>query len=574
MHDISKQRVFISYSHKDKDWLGEIRIYLNRLERNYDFDFWDDTKIKPGSNWRDEIKNSIASANAALLLISEDFIASDFISKNELPPLLKKASENIGIRIFPLLLKPSSFKFEANINQFQAVNSVALSKLPKPRQNEVLVDMVEKIRIAMKKFENIPKQEEIKSTPDNFDSRKSAFQKSEAINLPAKLSDQRVLILDIDGALLNEGEKLSDSNKNEILDIFELFVNKDFHIVFITGNDYHIQKRKVLRPVIDRDLSASVTCFSDGGSRLFEFDKQISDYDEILQYSNENRITKQQVDFIFSEFNTALDQYLKLDMHGALSCPSIRELDRVITPEGRIKYVDLIIYPIKPSVYANEFDRLAEKIDQIINSLDIQSVHQIMDKYRSPHALILRIRGPYSNKDAEIIRDELINLFNYEKEYKDLAKPEIEKRGGIDFISQIALKPFKINKYRQEFLSIIKDRLSKNIDGKLFSVLFGGKTTIDIQLEGVDKRKAIIELITGKRKLNPKNMIYFGDEFVHHGNDLPVAEMEEHLRPARIIHVGDIKTTPEKLFAQKGIFIDGNGPIGTKNYLNFLKYEL
>ena len=66
----------------------------------------------------------------AILLISTDFLASDFIDEIELPALLK-ASENNGATILPLILKPSLFAQHKELAEFQSVNDPKkpLSKL-------------------------------------------------------------------------------------------------------------------------------------------------------------------------------------------------------------------------------------------------------------------------------------------------------------------------------------------------------------------------------------------------------------------------------------------------------------
>jgi hypothetical protein len=69
-------------------------------------------------------------------------------------------------------------------------------------------------------------------------------------------------------------------------------------------------------------------------------------------------------------------------------------------------------------------------------------------------------------------------------------------------------------------------------------------------------------------------MMYFGDEFDPFGNDYVIAVMENHLKPARIIHVGNKGDTPDLIANQKCFFVDGNGPAGTLNFLEFLKCEL
>ena len=54
----SRTGAFISYSHQDKKFMGELRRHLDYLEREGKINVWDDTKIKPGSNWR-EVLTSI-----------------------------------------------------------------------------------------------------------------------------------------------------------------------------------------------------------------------------------------------------------------------------------------------------------------------------------------------------------------------------------------------------------------------------------------------------------------------------------------------------------------------------------
>lgn len=141
--------VFISYSHKDARWLTRLQVHLKPLERLGTITLWDDTVLKPGANWREEIQQGLESAKAAILLISADFLASDFISNNELPPLLASASSR-GVIILPIIVSPCRFAETKVLSQFQAVNppSQPLSTMSRAKQEAIFVEVSKAIENA------------------------------------------------------------------------------------------------------------------------------------------------------------------------------------------------------------------------------------------------------------------------------------------------------------------------------------------------------------------------------------------------------------------------------------------
>lgn len=141
-----RAKVFISYSRVDAPWLERLKVHLKPLEREGLIEAWDDTRLKAGMRWRSEIDAALKVANVAVLLISPDFLASDFISENELPPLLKAAEER-GVVILPLILRPSRFERTKELAQFQAFNSPSqpLAGMPEHEQDEVLLKVGERI---------------------------------------------------------------------------------------------------------------------------------------------------------------------------------------------------------------------------------------------------------------------------------------------------------------------------------------------------------------------------------------------------------------------------------------------
>ena len=105
----SKPSVFVSYSHADVEWLTRLRVHLKPLERDATISVWTDANLKAGQNWKNEIAAVLKSAKVAVLLISADFLASDFIANEELPALLSAARRE-GTAILPMIIKPLAIR--------------------------------------------------------------------------------------------------------------------------------------------------------------------------------------------------------------------------------------------------------------------------------------------------------------------------------------------------------------------------------------------------------------------------------------------------------------------------------
>jgi hypothetical protein len=86
---------FISYAHADSADVEKLRSVLDPLFKTsarYQFSNWSDHAILPGEFWRHEIDEALKKAQFGLLLLSPQFLASSFISREELPQLLAKST--------------------------------------------------------------------------------------------------------------------------------------------------------------------------------------------------------------------------------------------------------------------------------------------------------------------------------------------------------------------------------------------------------------------------------------------------------------------------------------------------
>jgi len=143
--------VFIAYSHKDREWLNRLHVHLAPVARDYDVDIWDDTRIRSGSRWREEIGQAIQCAKAVVLLVSADFLASEFITTEELPQLLR-AAQTGGAHILPVILSHCGFLRHPILSQFQTANSPSepIKSMRRDRQDAVFDKLATEIEEILK----------------------------------------------------------------------------------------------------------------------------------------------------------------------------------------------------------------------------------------------------------------------------------------------------------------------------------------------------------------------------------------------------------------------------------------
>jgi hypothetical protein len=116
---IAKDKVFISYSHKDKKFLDELLVHMKPLERAGRLSHWSDRQLKPGGKWFDEITQALKSSKVVVMLLTSSFLASDFIHEFELAPVLKEAEAG-GVKILWILVRACSYQHTA-LRNYQAV---------------------------------------------------------------------------------------------------------------------------------------------------------------------------------------------------------------------------------------------------------------------------------------------------------------------------------------------------------------------------------------------------------------------------------------------------------------------
>ncbi len=149
------RNLFISYSHADGEAWKTLKPYLKPLQDEGKVCFWIDELIEAGAEWNEEIQIAIDNAHGALLLVSQKFLASDFINKSELPYLFDRAA-NGKTKVLWVPIKPSTvFKTHPRITALQSLlvpPETPLSKLEEKGEasrDEALVIISERLREAL-----------------------------------------------------------------------------------------------------------------------------------------------------------------------------------------------------------------------------------------------------------------------------------------------------------------------------------------------------------------------------------------------------------------------------------------
>jgi hypothetical protein len=100
----SPRKIFFSYSKDDRPYLDQFLKHLTPLKRQGKIVPWDDSDLNPGEEWDDKIKSELANADIIILLVSANFLATDYIWDIEIKTAMER-HERGEARVVPIILK-------------------------------------------------------------------------------------------------------------------------------------------------------------------------------------------------------------------------------------------------------------------------------------------------------------------------------------------------------------------------------------------------------------------------------------------------------------------------------------
>jgi len=142
--------VFFSYSHKDEELRGEMAKHLSILKRQGVITGWHDRRITAGDEWAGQIDEHLNSAHLILLLVSADFIASDYCYDLELTRAMER-HESGEARVIPVILRPCDWK-GAPFGKLQGLPKDLKPVTSWPDRDEAFTNVAQGIRAAVEKI--------------------------------------------------------------------------------------------------------------------------------------------------------------------------------------------------------------------------------------------------------------------------------------------------------------------------------------------------------------------------------------------------------------------------------------
>ena len=139
--------VFISYAHEDLAYLKELEKHLANLKRQNIIASWYDGDIDPGTEWKAQIMERLNSAQIILLLVSADFINSDFCYGIEMQQALARQDAHQA-RVIPIIVRPVDWK-GAPFAKLHALPTGAKPVTRWPTHDDAFLDIVQGIRRAI-----------------------------------------------------------------------------------------------------------------------------------------------------------------------------------------------------------------------------------------------------------------------------------------------------------------------------------------------------------------------------------------------------------------------------------------
>lgn len=145
-------KLFYSYAHEDEKFRDELEKHLSILKRNRIITEWYDRQIKAGMEWESEINQNIEDADIILLLVSSDFLSSDYCYNIEMKKALRQFDSGKS-RIVPIILRACRWELSP-FSKLQVLPKDAKPVVLWQNQDKAWLNIVKSIQVICEEIKN------------------------------------------------------------------------------------------------------------------------------------------------------------------------------------------------------------------------------------------------------------------------------------------------------------------------------------------------------------------------------------------------------------------------------------
>ncbi len=153
--------IFFCYAREDEVLLEKLKDHLRPLQRENLIDFWYDRKISPGADWEKEINQRLNTAQIILLLVSSDFMSSDYCYGIEMKRALERHNHG-NARVIPIILRPTYWRGTLSMLQALPSDGTPITDPKWYSQDRAFYDVVEGISQVVHQLQEENSQESVK----------------------------------------------------------------------------------------------------------------------------------------------------------------------------------------------------------------------------------------------------------------------------------------------------------------------------------------------------------------------------------------------------------------------------
>jgi hypothetical protein len=136
--------VFYSYSHRDEDLKDRLDAHLSALRREGRIQTWHDRKVLPGADWTTEINDAVLRADIVLILVSADFIASEYCWGVEFKKALERHDRRAAT-VVPIIVRSCDWR-NTELGRLQALPRDGRAVTTWPNDDEAWTDVARGLR--------------------------------------------------------------------------------------------------------------------------------------------------------------------------------------------------------------------------------------------------------------------------------------------------------------------------------------------------------------------------------------------------------------------------------------------